>query len=178
MAVAEMDRAFSEMPFTRRFDVARHSAQLALLLADYANASRWLDRAARTAPDGLDEHHEVLRVRLDLVRRSPEFGNPLERALAAEDWQSAYDAGMQLTLGGTQALARILWSASRLREQGAPEAALDLLERTLEAYTPARPVYLLLMQTLKDLDRFDDALAAIEVMNQIPEGETPLGVAA
>jgi tetratricopeptide (TPR) repeat protein len=177
-ALAQMDSAFMELPFGRRYEIARQSAQVAFLTGNYGEANRWLMRAVRAAPDELDAHQDLLRVALDVVRRSPEFGSPLEQALAAEDWQSAYDAGMQLPLGTSAALARIIFLATRLREEGAPDAALDLLERAVEAYTPSRPLYMLLMQTLKDLDRFDDALAAIEVMQQLPDAEKSLGVAA
>jgi tetratricopeptide (TPR) repeat protein len=180
-ALAEVERLFAELPSALRCKVASQATELAVRSNQLVDAARWLARAAESAPDTLDAHENLLRLSLDLERRAPVMGDltgPLERALVSEDWQAAYDAAMALPMGSNSTLARILFLARRLREQGAPDAALDLLGQVVDAYPPSRPLYMLLMQTLKDLDRFDDALVAIEVLNQLPEAEKSLEVAA
>jgi glycosyltransferase involved in cell wall biosynthesis len=182
-ALSQLRDAFVDLPARLQYGLAMQAAQLAGLMRQHAETDRWLVQAAHAAPDDLEAHQSLLRLTLDALRRAPAgggsaVGGPLERALAAEEWQAAYDTAMALPLGTARALAPILFLAGRLREQGAPEPALDLLERAVDTYEPSRPLYWLLMQTLKDLDRFDDALAAIEVMHQLPGADEALPVAA
>jgi hypothetical protein len=179
-ALATLHQAFVELPLPLRYRTALQGAQLAKRMRQ-PETNRWLEYAAQTAPDELEAHQALLHVILDTLRGTPALvgaavGGPLERALAAADWQAAYELAVVLPLGTHGALARILFLVDQLRQKSAPEAALDLLGRAIDVHEPSRPLYWPLMQILKDLDRFDDALAAIEVLRTLPE--EPLKAAA
>jgi len=61
-------------------------------------------------------------------------------------------------------LAAIVFIAGNLREQGAPDAALDLLSRGMDIGPTAEQFFLLLVQTLRDLNRFDEAVEVLELL--------------
>ena len=88
----------------------------------------------------------------------------VEHAIARDDWQLAYEAALALDLESSGAVARIVRVAGSLREQGAAEAALDLLSRGLDNGSANERIYLLLVQTLKDVGRFDEALEVLELL--------------
>jgi tetratricopeptide (TPR) repeat protein len=178
-ALAQMEHAFPELPAARRYEVARQSAQLALLMGEHASVQRWLARASDVAPADLGAHQTLLRLSLDSLRRTPASAleQSFDAALAREAWQDAYEVALATPMGTPAVLARTLYLAGRLREEGAPDAALDVIGRTLDTYPPSAPQYWLLVQILKDLDRFDDALASIEVLRQLPGGESALRAA-
>jgi tetratricopeptide (TPR) repeat protein len=182
-ALSELQAAFAELPQRLQYTVARQAAQLTWIMQRYAETDRWLRHATRAVPSDLETHQALLNMVLEALRRDAEMvgadvAGPLERALAAEDWQAAYDTLMALPLGTPAALARVLFLAGRLREQRAPEAALDVLERAIDVYEPSGQLYWPLLQTLKDLDRFEDAQAAIDVLRQLQGSEEPLRAAA
>jgi tetratricopeptide (TPR) repeat protein len=178
-ALAQMEDAFPALPAREQYEIARQSAQLALLMGEHASAQRWLARASDAASADLGAQQLLLRLSLDVHRRAPDLvpALSLDGALANETWQAAYNAVLETPMGTPAVLARTLYLAGRLREEGAPEAALDVIGRTLDAYPPSAPQYWLLVQILKDLDRFDDALASIEVLRQLPGGEATLRAA-
>jgi tetratricopeptide (TPR) repeat protein len=183
LALSTLTDAFVEVPQHLRYTVAMQGAQLTGSMTQDAGVATWLVRAARAAPDDVESHQTLLHLILDALRRQPaalgaDVGGPLERALAAEEWQVAYDLAMAMPLGTPGALARILFLARRLRDQGGAEPAVDLLGRAVDAYAPSRQLYWLLMQTLKDLNRFDDALVAIEVLRTLPGADEQLSAAA
>jgi hypothetical protein len=120
-------------------------------------------------------------MQLDLLRFCAALGRPrpgessdvgpVEQAIAAGDWQAAYDAVRRLSPGSNAALARVLFVALRLQEGGAPEAALDLLSPALEAHPQCAQLYWQTTQVLTELGAFEDALTALEILRQLPDGE-------
>jgi glycosyltransferase involved in cell wall biosynthesis len=183
-ALREMDRAFSEAPAGKRLEIATHAAELALSRQQRAEALTWLARAAEAAPDDLEVHTQLLHLKLRAVRGVPSSATDagafaeLDASLARQDWQTGYELGMRLPQGKADALARVLYLASELRQRGAAEAALDLLARAVDTYPPSTALYWPLIQVLKDLQRFDDALAAAEVLSHLSRDEEVLLKAA
>jgi Tfp pilus assembly protein PilF len=88
----------------------------------------------------------------------------VERAVAAEDWQAAYDAARALPPSGAASYVRLLLVAARLRELGAPDAALSLLERAMDCAPDNQLVYWELVRTLTDLGRYAEAQLAVEAL--------------
>ena len=54
--------------------------------------------------------------------------------------------------------------ATGLKQAGAPDAALDLLTRVLDAPDLPHTTYWLLLSTLTEVGRFEDADATLELM--------------
>lgn len=172
LALAEINAAYAEAPSHRRQQLARNAAQYAAAGNRPNIALQWIGEAQQLDSESLDYQLETLQLKLQVLGRAPvaedDLYGAIDTAVHAGDWQAAYDAGKELGLGGTATLSRLVYLASRLREMGAPEAALVLLGRTLDAYAPTSRVYWLLIQVLKDLDRIDDALNAVEVLRNLP----------
>jgi hypothetical protein len=132
-------------------------------------ASEWAD-------EDIQMHLDVLRERLALANPTSQLPE-LEQAIVREEWQTAYDRAMALPLGGSSAKAQLLLVGDRLRESGAPDAALDLLERVLDTSSPSIPVYWRLTQTFTDLGRYDDAAMAADALRNMPgAGKAVFGV--
>jgi hypothetical protein len=87
----------------------------------------------------------------------------IDRAVASEDWQAAYDSAMSVKLG-QGALKRLLKVADELHVRGASDAALDLLDRGIDTYVGTPRLYFQLVQVLVALDREDDAQLALELL--------------
>jgi hypothetical protein len=87
----------------------------------------------------------------------------VDRAIAAEDWQAAYDAATSVKLGHG-ALKRLLKVADELHTRGASDAALDLLDRGIDAYAGTPQLYYQLVQVLVALDREEDAQLALDLL--------------
>jgi tetratricopeptide (TPR) repeat protein len=173
-ALAVEDRMFVDLPMDLRRNVAFQAGQLAISAGEFASARTWLVRATAEAGEDLDAQLAVLQLRLAIPGPTPvEYASALESvdaAIATRDWQAAYDAVLALPLGSTPELARVLYIASRLQEQGAPDAALDVLGRALDVYPRSAPLYWLLIGVFTDVERVEDALAAVEVLRQLPAG--------
>jgi glycosyltransferase involved in cell wall biosynthesis len=174
-ALAIEETMFGELPADLRRNVAFQAAQLAIRAGNAESAYMWLPRASEEAADDIDAQLAVLQLRL-VIPTSPaaDYASPTEAvdaALAARDWQAAYDAVLALPLRGGDSFARVLFVAMRLREQGDPRAALDVLGGALDAYPTSAPLYWQLVDVLTELERFEDALAAVEVLRQLPGNE-------
>jgi len=87
----------------------------------------------------------------------------IDRAIASEDWQAAYDGAMSVKLGAG-ALKRLLKVADELHQRGASDAALDLLDRGIDPYAGTPQLYFQLVQVLVALDREEDAQLALELL--------------
>ena len=183
-ALQDLSRATDELPDEHQFNVAVLGARIAARRG--ARVARpWFERAAACAPDSLDAHAALLELRLaipELIDTTTDDSfSALDRDLANQEWQAAYDAAMRLPLEDLAALARVLYLAGCLRERGAADAALDLLDRALDAHPRTRPVYWRLTSVLIDLDRYADAQIALEVLQllgreaaQLPELQSAL----
>jgi hypothetical protein len=144
------------------------AADLAATLGSAKTARAWLAEANENTTDDLSAQQALLAVSVALEAHLPGAAKrgSIERALAAGNWQTAYDAAMTLPLGGNAALARVLLVADGLRAAGAPDASLDILGRTLDPYAQTPEVYSALGQVLATLGRSDDAEAALTLMRE------------
>jgi hypothetical protein len=88
----------------------------------------------------------------------------IDRAIASEDFQAAYDSAMQVKLGSAGALKRLLTTANELHTRGASDAALDILTRGIDTYAGVSQLYFQLVHVLVALDREDDAKMALELL--------------
>jgi tetratricopeptide (TPR) repeat protein len=174
-ALAELSTAHADVPLQHRFSVAVLATQIAAG-HDAALARQWLERAVACAPDDLDAEMALVQLRLAVPDFTVDVDDTLvvlDRALAREDWQTAYDVAVRLPLGKLGALARVLHLARCLCERGAADAALDLLDRALDVYPRSRPVLWLVMSVLIDLERYEDAQTAVEVLQLLRRTEQP-----
>jgi tetratricopeptide (TPR) repeat protein len=171
-----MQRAAEQAPDKQRASYALITARVAARLQQSEVATRWLLVASEWADEDLQIHLDVLRERLALAQPTSQLPE-LEQAIVREEWQTAYDKAMALPLGGSSAKAQLLLVGDRLRESGAPDAALDLFERVLDTSSPSIPVYWRLTQTFTDLGRYDDAAMAADVLRNMPgAGKAVFGV--
>jgi hypothetical protein len=88
----------------------------------------------------------------------------IDRAIASDDWQAAYDSAMTIKIGSAGALKRLLRVADELHQRGASDAALDLLDRGIDTYAGTPQLYYQLVQVLVALDREEDAQLALELL--------------
>lgn len=88
----------------------------------------------------------------------------IDKALAKEDFQAAYDTAMQIRLGSEGALKRLLAVADELHNRGASDAALDILNRGFDTYAGVPQLYFQLVHVLVALDREEDAQLALELL--------------
>ena len=88
----------------------------------------------------------------------------IDKAIASEDWQAAYDGIMNARIGSPSALKRLLTVANELHARGASEAALDILNRGFDSYQGIPQLYYQLVQVLVALDRAEDAQMALELL--------------
>jgi tetratricopeptide (TPR) repeat protein len=174
-ALENLSQAFADVPTEHRFSVAGLATRIAAQ-RDADLARDWFERAVNCAPNDLDAEISILQLRLSIPVLlqcccSDESLVELDRVLAQEEWQAAYDLAMRLPLDELAALARVLHLAACLRERGAADAALDLLDRAIDVHPRNRAVYWLLTSVLIDLDRYDDAHVAVEVLQLLRREE-------
>jgi tetratricopeptide (TPR) repeat protein len=167
-ALEQLERAYPDLPPRARAIVSLQALGLAVRADAPLDALRWLSRAREDAPDEVDAQTQLVERALQACALTALVDlDPLEQALADDDWQAAYDLGMQLPPTGAASYARLLLVASNLRVRGAADAALQLLGRALDILPDDRRVYWELVRTLSDLGRFDDAEAALQVLQGV-----------
>jgi tetratricopeptide (TPR) repeat protein len=171
-ALDELDRALPDVPSIQKYAVATRAVRLALDGGRVDAARLYLGIASEHANDVFDVQTELFGLRLGVLRCLTELpeDSPMDRldsAVAFGDWQAAYEAAMVLPLGDNASLVREVHVSNELRQRRAPDAALDLLGRALDAYPPSAALYWPLIQTLSDLQRFDDAIAATEILKSV-----------
>lgn len=168
-ALAEIEGALTLVPENRRSALAVTVVQRCVQAHQYAAAYRWAARAHEFAGDRLEAHLEIVDLALSLPLRTARHGTyaTFDRAVAKEDWQTVYDEARQMPLDNLAALARVIRVASRMTAEGAPEAALDLLERAMDAFPTEQLVYWNLARALNALDRHADAANALDVIAQL-----------
>jgi tetratricopeptide (TPR) repeat protein len=145
----------------------------------FSAALTWAARARQYAPQDLPSQLELLDLELSLPAESLRVGPfaGLDRAMCKGDWQAAYDAAVRVGLDSSAAVARLVRLAGYLTEEGAADAALDLLERVLDTQTAEAAVYWQLVRVLTALGRPDQAAEALEVLESLGAAE-PLAQAA
>lgn len=182
LALDHLERALAHEDALHRGDLARSAARVAGKARNLPAARRWLEEAERLASNTLESHLVLLSTRLSLLAGAIAGGSlddlsPLEAAVVTGDWQAAYDAALRLPVEGPASLAKVVLVASRLVDQQAPEAAIDLLSRVIDMAQTEPRAYWLLLRAFTAVNRPDDALAALEILKQLPNGEaTPAAV--
>ncbi len=146
-------------------------ADLAATLGTAKTARAWLAEANQNTANELAAQQALTAVSVALESTLPGAAVPgdyakIERAIARGKWQIAFDAAMQLPLGGSAALARLLMVADGLHQEGAAEASLTLLERAIDPYIGTPEVYQLLVNVLTTLGRTEDAAMAQTLANE------------
>jgi tetratricopeptide (TPR) repeat protein len=174
-ALDNLSQAFGDVPTEHRFSVAVLATRFAAR-QDANLAREWLERTLDCAPKDLDAELSILELRLTIPALIEFHSNDeslvaVDRALVQQEWQAAYDLAMRSQLHELAALARVLYLANCLRERGAADAALDLLDRAIDVHPRTRAVYWLLTSVLIDLDRYDDAHVAVEVLQLLRREE-------
>jgi tetratricopeptide (TPR) repeat protein len=169
-ALQDLDAAFADLPQRQRGHVAVESAALALRCTAYELAEQWLERAAKYVDATSQVQQRLMEMRIDLFKHYPQAAArtdqslALEVAVAGEDWQTAYDAALSLDVEAPGSIGRLLHVASGLKQAGGPDAALDVLDRALQAPDLPQSAYWLLLSTLTEVGRFEDADATVELM--------------
>ena len=141
---------------------------LAAQLGTANTAREWLTEAVKLTPDTFDAQLGLFVASLALEELLPGAALPgtngdIERALVADDWQTAYNAAMYTPMGGQAVLTRMLTVAAALAEAGDPDAALDVLTRALDGYPGEPAVYDALVPVLTILGRDEDASIASDL---------------
>jgi hypothetical protein len=136
--------------------------ELAAQLGTASTAREWLAEAVELTPDTFDAQLSLFVASLALEELLPGAALPgttgeIERALVADDWQTAYNAAMFTPMGGQAILTRMLTVALGLAEAGDAEAALDVLTRALDGYPGEPAIYEALAPVLTVLGRHEDA---------------------
>jgi hypothetical protein len=106
-----------------------------------------------------------------LERPRPATLTAIDRALAGEDFQGAYDSALKVRLGSAGALRRLLKVADALHQRGASDAALDILTRGFDIYPGTPRLYFQLVHVFVALDRLDDARMALELLQASTGGD-------
>lgn len=167
-AFEQLEQAFSGLPADRRPDVSYHALEYALRNAAIDSAIRWAPRALQSAADTLEDQQKVLQlvVQLHAMRSDVELETPwsaIDRALAGDDLQVQYDLASELAPTSMAAMVRLLAVIERVREAEEHQAALVLLNRALDG-PKLEVVYWLLIKTLTQLGRYQDAQLAVEAL--------------
>lgn len=181
-ALTQIEIALTAPDLLHRGRAARSAARMSFALGDMAAARRWLAEARETTRVEYDEQSDLLRLRLTFASSASGISylsdlSDLESALSRGDWQAAYNAAMRTPVGSPLAAASAVYLAEQLHGAGASDAALDVLQPVLDAQPDWPKVYWMLMQVLAAVGRYDDALAAADVLRAL-EGGSALATAA
>jgi tetratricopeptide (TPR) repeat protein len=170
LALKELALAFDTAPAETRCEIATEAGWLAIRAGAIEAARDWVGRAAACSPEDYAAQARVVDLSWAVCARAgtttwAHDAYPVESAAAADDWQAAYDAVMRMPLDHPLSLARLVNLARRVRELGDSTAALDVLGRGLDLNPTTPEFYWLLVQTLTDLGRYEDANAAVAVLD-------------
>ena len=170
-ALSQIELALADPELHQRGDMASTAVRLAIESAIWpAWRAAWTPYQRRMTLTW-QGHLRLLELRAMAGPASRSVGCAELRSigrLRLADWQSAYDVARTLR-GGTMAeAARLLFVALRLQNDGAPQAALNLLVRLHDAQPELPQVHALLTSVLADLGRYDDALASNEILRKLP----------
>jgi glycosyltransferase involved in cell wall biosynthesis len=178
-ALTELEHVLPEVPAERRAPIALEAVSKSYKEHQYAAAYRWTTKAHElVARDNLKLHLEIVDAVNSIPARTSRTGDfaALDRAVASHNWQAVYDEARQIPLDSVAGLARLLRVADGFISEGAADAALDVVERTLDAFPQEQLVYWTLIRALNALGRHEDAAGALAVLEslQISRGELPI----
>ena len=170
MALRELELAAPDLPPLKRSLVARQAASFAAQHNEFDCAARWLEQARRdTVVDDEQAQQTLLELSLVVHARTRTAANEhfmLDAALAQDDLQAAFDVASRQGATTLATVLRLYVLAGRLRDAGERDAALVVLNRALDG--PVLPgLYWLLVQTLTELGRYDEAALALEAFQQL-----------
>jgi glycosyltransferase involved in cell wall biosynthesis len=171
-AIEYLEQSLVDAPAQQRANIASDAVRVTLLAGQPGRGDVWLQRAVDYTGNDLEQQLKFVDLGVELASAQPEVelaaaGSPrlTEQAIARQDWQLAYESVMALDANSAGGIARMVHVAASLREQGAPDAALDVLSNGLDSGSAGgEQFFLLLMQTLKDLGRFDEALEVVQLL--------------
>jgi tetratricopeptide (TPR) repeat protein len=173
-ALDQLDQAFDDLPEERRGDVS-YQALLHALRTDRLEAAKvWAPRAVDCAAEVLEDQQKVLTTVLQLHTLMPGLNldspwSAVDSALAGDDLQLAFDLAAQVSPHTMAGMARLLAVVEQVRDAGEHEAALVLLNRALDG-PKLEQVYWLLIKTLTQLGRYQNAQLAVEALRHF-QGE-------
>jgi len=175
-ALAELEQVLPDVPEDNRPVVALAAVHRCLQVEQFAAAYRWTARAHEVLPQHLNAHLEVVDLAFSLPAKTARSGDfaALDRAVSSGSWQAAYDAAALLPLENLAALARIIRLSERLTDQGAPEAAVDLLSRAIDAHPGEPLVYWVLAHALNQQGCHADAANALEMFDVLQSAPAEL----
>jgi glycosyltransferase involved in cell wall biosynthesis len=167
-----LEQSLVDAPVQQLANIASDAVRVTLLAGQPERGEAWLRRGIEYAGNDLEQQLKFVDIGVELAHAQDDAelvasGSPrlTEQAIARQDWQLAYESVMALDVNSAGGIARLVRVAASLREQGAADAALDLLSVGLDSGSGAgEQFYLLLMQTLKDLGRFDEALEVVQLL--------------
>jgi tetratricopeptide (TPR) repeat protein len=167
-----LEQSLVDAPVQQLANIASDAVRVTLLAGQPERGEAWLRRGIEYAGNDLEQQLKFVDIGVELANAQHDAelvasGSPrlTEQAIARQDWQLAYESVMALDVNSAGGIARLVRVAASLREQGAADAALDLLSIGLDSGSGAgEQFYLLLMQTLKDLGRFDEALEVVQLL--------------
>jgi glycosyltransferase involved in cell wall biosynthesis len=170
LALEDIAAAFGDLDHAQRGHVALEAAALALRFSVFEPAKLWLARAARYMDQTETAQQRLMELWIELFKRCPQaaaqtdHGLPIEAAVARQDWQSAYEAALSMDVESPRGIGQILYVAHGLKQAGALDAALDVLDRVVENPDLPKTGYWLLVSTLTAVGRYEDADAALNLM--------------
>jgi tetratricopeptide (TPR) repeat protein len=174
-----VDKLFDSVPADKQYILALQVTRNCSQAGHFGPAQRWAARARHHAAQDLTLHLDLLDFELGLpadTARTDRFVE-IDHALAARDWQAAYDAALRLPLDGMAAIARLYRVGVALMDLEAPDAAVDVLGRAADSEIQEPRVYWALVRAFNALERHEDAANALAILESIQAAE-PLRAAA
>jgi tetratricopeptide (TPR) repeat protein len=165
----QVELVLADPEVRQRSDVMSAAVRLAIQVGHSASMSRCLEVVPQPAEADFEGTMLLLELRAlaSPASKSLRALSSTDRAVTLGDWQAAADAALQL-VGQTMAdAARLLFVAARLEAAGAPAAALKLLEHLYNTQPALPQLHIALTRVLAGLGRYDDAMAANEILQQL-----------
>jgi tetratricopeptide (TPR) repeat protein len=168
-ALAELEQAITLVPEDQRRSLSLTVFDRCVEEHQDTAAYRWAAHAHEHSGDDLDQHFEVVDRVFALPAQASRKGvyAALDGAVARQNWQKVYDEATRLPLDHVAGVARVLRISQRFVDEGAADAALDLLNRAIDAFPREPRVYWSLVRALNALGRHADAADALAVLESL-----------
>jgi tetratricopeptide (TPR) repeat protein len=170
-ALHAVERVLLDPEAGDRTELAQTAVRLAVQVGDMVSLWRCLDTVSLPDEDDFDGHLRRMELRSDAVpgRGDLRSRSPVEHAILVSGPTSIAAYNAVLGLNGTTVVeaAHMLFVAARLHGGGELQAALDVLERLLDAQPGLPQLHLLLIRVLTGLERYDDALASNTILQSL-----------
>jgi glycosyltransferase involved in cell wall biosynthesis len=168
-ALEQLELVLADPAAQERGEIAKSAVRLAAQVGDMASLARCLDAVTEPREDDLEGTLRILELRAAArpSERSLRVLNPTDQAITRGDWPSAHAAALRLSGRTMGDAARVLFVAAHFEGNGEPAAALQLLEHLYDAQPALPQLHFVLTKVLADLGRYDDALAANQILQQL-----------